>query len=206
MFIEALFVQAVVLEFVSSFELNADVEVATVGFDGLLPKLDLYMLAEHCFRSFAGASTALPGPSSIRELLEPLAESLRRRIPTWASAQLRQTLSEPLSALPAGLGAALSTVLPRGYAEKLSRTLGFVGAQGGGTAGGAHAAFKSLGIDAVTVRLRPDLVRYEIRPDCSTASQGNGNPRSRSGSLRALLRMLCIKQMRAPPKAPTTEP
>jgi Gaa1-like, GPI transamidase component len=115
-----------------------DLEVTGLGHDGLLPKLDLFMLAEHSFRVAGGARTRLPAPASLSSLLPPRAAEL---IKFWQQSLHKQ--------LPGS----------QRYLEKLAQLASFVGRQASGVAGGAHAECKRYGVDAVTVRTNPDAVR-----------------------------------------------
>jgi hypothetical protein len=133
--------QAVVLE-LSSGDLSS-VDVSAIGFDGLLPKLDLFMLAEMYFR-VCGAThcsdTFLPGPATFHELLE--------------------VFSPTLAARSKSLLGAIDKAVPgiQGLADKLARLCTFVALQASGLPQGAHAAGKPYGVDSVTVRPRPGMV------------------------------------------------
>ena len=110
----------------------SSVDVAAVGHDGLLPKLDLFMLAELYARSEGGARTFLPGAATFTDLLARLGRA------NW--------LQRAYATAPVPL---------RRYTDDLARLLGFVGTQAMGDAQGAHAACKRYGVDAVSIRTRP---------------------------------------------------
>lgn len=109
-----------------------------MGYDGQLPKLDLFMLAEHSLRRVAGFSTALPILQYQREYMLP--------------AFLRQPLSDLTSAVAELLPESWCT---QQYGRKLAQLCSFTAQQALGLPQGAHAPCKQYGIDAVTVRTAP---------------------------------------------------
>lgn len=120
------------------------VDVAAIGHDGLLPKLDMFMVAELYTRTEGATRTFLPGAASLPNLLARLGGAAPA---AW--------LQQHYTKVPVAL---------RQYADELARLLGFVGAQALGHAQGAHAACKRFGVDAVTVRTRPRQVRRHLTP------------------------------------------
>jgi Gaa1-like, GPI transamidase component len=131
-----LHLQAVVLELHSS-DVSA-LEVTGVGYSGQLPKLDLWMLAEHAFSRIAGSYVTLPGPHTLPDVLPvQLFKPLERQL-AWLEGQLRGS---------------------QRYVQKLVQLSGFVGRQALGQPGGGHAPCKSYGVDAVTVRTTEHQVR-----------------------------------------------
>lgn len=108
------------------------VEVTGEGFDGQLPKLDLFLLAAHTFHRIAPSPPALPGPTHFT--LDHF--TLPPPLQTFLQTQLNQLSRAHRSLLDA-----------------LVRLAAFVGRQALGKPTGAHAPFKDFFVDAVTVRL-----------------------------------------------------
>lgn len=128
--------QAIVLE-LHTGQLS-EFEVSGIGFDGLLPKLDLFMLADFSFRYSGAARITLPGLSSFQDLLPPK-----------MAAFLQPWMHKLEAAVPGS----------EEYLGKLARLLSFVGRQARGVPDGAHSPCKAFSVDAVTVRSTPGQVR-----------------------------------------------
>lgn len=119
-------------------------QVTGMGYDGQLPKLDLFMLAEHSLSRVAGFATALAS----------LSEGA-----AWGT-----LAPKPLQAAFKQVAGAAGSVVPGGwdtprYGAKLLQLWAFVAQQAAGLPQGAHAPCKRYGIDAVTVRTSPSTTK-----------------------------------------------
>lgn len=120
------------------------IEVSGMGFNGLLPKLDFFMLAEYFFRMDARAQIKVPWRptpllSAVRFVLNWSKEALNDLPSSWAA-------YGPVKEVQKQLGTGK-------YRDQLLGTLSFLGMQVGGNPDGAHAAFKDYAVDAVTARV-----------------------------------------------------
>lgn len=127
----------------------AALEISTIGTDGLLPKLDLYLLIDFYFRRFGRSALSLPGPRSPRDLLPP---SWEPTVVPWLQAVSRH--------FPGS----------EAYLDKLTALLRFVAQQASGVPDGTHAVCKQWGLDAVTARTRRGLVRLHLAPNGTAAA------------------------------------